>query len=176
MEFLSEGHALSTWLLEYGSFALFALLAAGIIAVPVPEESLMIVAGILMGQGNLSIGSTIISSLSGSICGITVSYLIGRTAGHYLILKYGKWVGFTEKKLKKAHEWFERFGTWALLFGYFIPGVRHLTGLCAGMTDLEPPRFALFAYVGALLWVSTFLSIGYFFGEYCISFIAHHTT
>ena len=171
MEFLAEDTAFTAWLLHYGSFALFGLLALGIIAFPVPEESLMIAAGFLMSNGNLPVGSTVLASLGGSICGITISYIIGRTAGHYAVTKYGKWIGLSTQKLKKAHEWFEKFGTWALFVGYFIPGVRHFTGFCAGTTDLEISRFTLFAYFGALVWVSTFLSIGYFFGDYCIALL-----
>ena len=56
-------------------------------------------------------------------------------------------------------------GHWALTFGYFIPGVRHFTAYAAGMSELEAPQFALFAYSGAVLWVGTFLSLGYFLGE-----------
>ena len=56
-------------------------------------------------------------------------------------------------------------GHWALTFGYFVPGVRHLTAYAAGMSDLEYPEFALFAYSGGVLWVSTFLGLGYFLGD-----------
>lgn len=174
-ELLAENSSLSIWLLEYGSFALFGLLAVGIIAMPVPEETLMVISGLLMSQGKLSIASTPFAALLGSICGITVSYFIGKTAGSYLLHRYGRFIGLTEKKLQKAHGWFERFGTWALVIGYFVPGIRHFTGLCAGSTDLEYPRFALFSYIGALLWVSTFLSVGFFFGDTwvaCLSYLS----
>jgi membrane protein DedA with SNARE-associated domain len=52
-----------------------------------------------------------------------------------------------------------------LTFGYFVPGVRHLTAYAAGVSYVQPRIFALFAYLGALLWASTFLSIGYFLGD-----------
>lgn len=165
MDYLPDIETLSVWLLHYGSLVLFILLALGIIALPVPEETLMVLSGILMSQGHLYILPTILAAFGGSMTGITVSYLVGRTAGNYLILKYGRWVGIKEYHLEKVHHWFERFGKWALFIGYFIPGVRHLTGLSAGTTSLEYHLFALFAYTGAIAWVSTFLSIGYFFGE-----------
>lgn len=172
MELLSENSSLSLWLLQYGSFALFGLLAVGILALPVPEETLMVLAGALMSHGNLSITTTVLSAFLGSVCGISMSYFIGRTAGHYFLHKIGPWIGLTEKRLQKAHEWFERFGTWTLMIGYFIPGLRHFTGFSAGTTDLEFNRFALFAYTGAFLWVSVFLSFGYFFGDYCMAFLS----
>ena len=155
--------------MEYGSMTLFVLLALGIVAFPVPEETLMVFAGILMGSGKLNIPYTILAALGGSLCGITTSYVIGRTAGSYFTHKYGKWMGLTEEKLQKAHYWFERYGKWSLFVGYFIPGVRHFTGLIAGTTALDVRQFMLFAYTGGIFWVSTFLSIGYFFGEYALT-------
>lgn len=169
MECLLENEYLSAWLLQYGSFALFSLLVVGIIALPVPEETLMVVTGILMGQGKLNIPVTVFAAYAGSICGITISYLLGKTLGYYFVHRYGSWVGLTEKKLAKAHLWFERVGKWALVIGYFIPGVRHFTGFSVGTTKMQYGKFALFAYTGALLWVSTFLSLGYFYSDQCIT-------
>jgi len=165
MDFLPDLPTLSMWLVQYGSFLLFVLLTLGIIAFPIPEETLMVVAGILMRHQKLPIPGTVLAAFAGSICGISMSYLIGRTVGGYVVTKYGKFVGINEARLKKAHLWFERFGKWTLFVGYFIPGVRHFTGLSAGTTKLHYKQFALFAYSGALVWVSIFLSLGYFFGH-----------
>lgn len=166
MDILAENSTLQIWLIQYGSVALFFLLAVGILALPVPEETLMVIAGVLMHHGKLQIPHTIIAALFGSICGITASYFLGRTAGHYLIHRYGKWLGIGPTQIDRGHRWFERFGKWTLFVGYFIPGIRHFTGFFAGMTELSFREFALFAYSGAVLWVSTFLSIGYFSGGY----------
>lgn len=160
---------LNLWLIEYGSLTLFFLLALGIVAFPVPEETLMVFAGILMSNGKLNVPYTILAALGGSLCGITMSYVLGRTAGNYVTHKYGKWLGLTEEKLQKAHYWFEHYGKWSLFVGYFIPGVRHFTGLIAGTTNLDFRQFMLFAYCGGLFWVTTFLSVGYFFGEYALT-------
>jgi membrane protein DedA with SNARE-associated domain len=51
------------------------------------------------------------------------------------------------------------------MFGYFIPGVRHFTAYAAGMSDLKPPLFALFAYSGGFVWCLTFMTLGYLLGE-----------
>ena len=67
--------------------------------------------------------------------------------------------------LPQAHAWFERYGKWSLFFGYFIAGVRHFTALTAGISKLEAPVFMACAWPGGVLWVGTFLSIGYFVGE-----------
>lgn len=170
MDFLLDNEVLSAWLIQYGSVALFVLLVCGIIILPIPEETLMVLAGILMSKGNLNIPLTILAAYAGSLCGISLSYLLGRTAGQFLINKYGGWFGITKKQIDEVHNWFERFGKWTLLIGYFIPGLRHFTGFASGMTYMDFRLFALFAYSGAVIWVTTFLSIGYFFGNCCFSF------
>ncbi len=158
------------WLENYGSLTLFVLLALGIIALPVPEETLLTITGVWLSKGLFANPSiTVLAAILGSMCGITVSYLLGRNLGHFLLHKYGSWIGITESRLEKAHNWFDKYGKWSLFFGYFIPGVRHFTGISAGITELQYKHFALFAYFGAALWVSTFLSIGYFFGDYWTS-------
>ena len=55
------------------------------------------------------------------------------------------------------------------MVGYFIPGVRHFTAIVAGTSKLELHSFALFAYSGATLWVSTFVFLGYHFGPQSIA-------
>ena len=150
---------------QYGDIALFLLLVVGIIGLPVPDETLLTFSGYLIYKGHLHFPTTLAAAFAGSVCGITGSYLIGRTGGLYVIVKYGRYVHFTPERLEYVHGWFERVGRWGLFFGYFIPGVRHFTAIIAGTTMLEYPIFALFAYSGGLVWVSTFLTLGYFLGE-----------
>ena len=171
MEHLPE--TFLVWLTQYGSLALFVLLALGIIALPVPEETLMIVAGAFINSGELYLVPTVLAAYGGSICGITLSYLFGYLSDIYIIEKYGPRIGLTETRMNQLHQWFERFGRWPLFFGYFIPGIRHFTGLSAGISQLHYRDFALYAYTGAIVWGSTFLSIGYFFGKYWINIVEH---
>ena len=157
---------LNYWLSSYGGFSLFVLLALGIIGLPIPDETLLMFSGYLMAHGKLSIWLTPIYAFFGSVVGITVSYLIGYFGGKLLTLQLGRWVGITEEKLESMHQKFERFGKWLLLIGYFIPGVRHLVGIAAGIVYLRFWEFALFAYTGALIWTTSFLAIGFFFPKY----------
>lgn len=164
MDFLPDLSHLSEWLLEHGSVFLFMALALGIIALPVPDETLMIVAGSLIKHDKLQALPTVLAAILGSMAGITVSYIIGRVFGILVIHKYGRLFGLTKKKLDKAHNWFERYGRWMLTIGYFIPGVRHFTGILAGATKMEFKHFMLYAYGGAILWSLSFLVAGYYFG------------
>jgi len=153
------------WITQYGYAAIFLLLVFGIVGLPVPDETLLTFTGYLIFKGHLSPPLAFASALAGSASGITVSYTLGRIFGMALLHRFGKYLHLTPERLARAHEWFERIGHWALTFGYFIPGVRHLTAYAAGISSLEPPRFALFAYMGSVLWVTTFLSLGYLLGE-----------
>lgn len=153
------------WITQYGYLAIFLLLVFGIIGLPIPDETLLTFSGYLIYTGHLSFPLAYATALAGSGSGITISYWLGRTFGLKLIHRYGRYLRIREEHILKAHKWFEGIGHWGLTFGYFVPGVRHLTAYAAGMSDVEPHIFAVFAYAGACLWVGTFMSLGYFLGE-----------
>lgn len=151
------------WLLHYGVAALFLLLALGIVGLPIPDETLIVLAGVLVAKGKLALLPTLFAIYLGAGTGITVSYLTGYTGGFYLITKIGKYIGITPSKITNAQKWYIDIGKWMLFFGYFIPGVRHLAGLIAGVMKLPYQQFALFAYSGLVVWASSVFLIGYSF-------------
>lgn len=153
------------WITHYGYIAIFCLLTMGIVGLPVPDETLLTFSGYLVYKGSFVLPLAFVAAVAGSSCGITISYWLGRTFGLKVIHRYGRYVRITEEHVEKAHAWFERVGHWGLTFGYFVPGVRHLTAYAAGMSEVAPHQFAVFAYSGAVLWVSTFMALGYFLGE-----------
>ena len=159
-----EQHVLA-WIAQYGYLAIFSLLVLGIVGLPVPDETLLTFTGYLVFRGHLSPLPAFLSAFAGSACGITLSYILGRTFGIALIHRYGRYLRITEHHVEKAHAWFRRAGHWSLTIGYFIPGVRHFTAYAAGMSELEYPTFALFAYAGAAIWAGTFIALGYLLGE-----------
>lgn len=165
------------WLTLHGPVTLYIIMALGIIAFPVPEETLMVMAGVFIHKGTIPFFPTAIAALLGAMTGITVSYLLGRYVGKYVLIRWGGYIGVKESHLNNAHEWFEKFGKWALLIGYFVPGVRHFTGISAGISVMEYHHFAFFAYLGATFWVSLFLSVGYFLGgKWFLSFKFYEVT
>jgi membrane protein DedA with SNARE-associated domain len=158
-------HQILGWIAQYGYLAIFLLLVCGIVGLPVPDETLLTFTGYLVFKGSLSLPLAFAAALAGSLSGITISYTLGRTFGLRVIHRYGRYLHITEERVNQAHAWFARVGHWGLTFGYFIPGFRHLSAFAAGMSALEAPQFALFAYAGGGLWVASFLSLGYFLGE-----------
>ena len=158
-------HEYSHWFAQYGYSALFVLLVAGIVGLPVPDETLLTWAGFMVYRGKFELEPMLLAGFLGSACGITLSYLLGRTAGLYAVHKFGRFLRIDDSKLQRSRQWFERFGKWVLVFGYFIPGVRHFTALAAGAARLPYREFAPFAYLGALIWSTLFISVGYIFGR-----------
>ncbi|MGD1147219.1 MAG: DedA family protein [Thermoanaerobaculaceae bacterium] len=154
------------FLSQYGYFGLFGLLMFGIIGLPVPEETLLTFAGVLVYRGHLELGPALLAAFLGSACGITVSYGLGRGVGRVITKRLGKFVRVTPEQMDRVEDWFERVGHWGLLWGYFLPGIRHLTAVAAGATRLRYVDFALFAYTGALLWSLTFVSLGALAGRH----------
>ena len=153
------------WIGQYGYAGIFSLLILGIVGLPVPDEWLLTFSGFLVFKRTLLFVPTFAAAFCGSACGITVSYTLGRIFDTYVLVKYGSYIHLTPDRLARVHSWFERRGRWTLLVGYFVPGVRHLTGYIAGASELSFSNFALFAYSGAFCWVAVFITLGYFLGE-----------
>ncbi|MGE0826191.1 MAG: DedA family protein [Candidatus Binatia bacterium] len=157
--------ALLGWVIAYGYVGIFVLLMLGIIGIPIPDEGVLTLAGYLCCKGDLLLIPTIAAAFLGSACGVTVSYALGWTVGNSLVSKYGHFVHITPQQVDQAHRWFTRVGRWGLLFGYFLPGVRHLTAFAAGAAKLERSVFAPFTYTGGFVWSVTFVSVGYVVGK-----------
>lgn len=153
------------WVAAHGYGALYLLLALGVVGLPIPDETLLVFTGYLIFRGTLTPVGAFAAALAGTWTGISGSYLLGRTLGVGAVHRYGKYIHLTEDRLAYVHRWFERIGHWMLVAGYFIAGVRHFTAVVAGMSKLEYPTFIAYAWAGGALWVTTFLTLGYFLGE-----------
>ena len=158
-------HAPIDWLAAHGSVALFGLLVLGVAGLPVPDETLLIVAGVLVGQSRLQALPTYVAAMLGSAVGVTISYFIGRAAGVVVIERYGHRLHIPTGSLEQVRSTFRGAGKWSLTFGYFVPGVRHLTALVAGAASLEFGLFAMFAYAGAGIWSILFITLGLYLGD-----------
>jgi membrane protein DedA with SNARE-associated domain len=134
----------------------------GIFGLPIPDELLLAIAGVLVRKGQLAAGPTLFSAIAGCSVGITLSYVLGRTIGLAALRRV---FHVHEPTLLRAQRWFRRMGCRLLAFGYYIPGVRHVTAIAAGSTPLEYSTFALFAYSGAVVWCATFVGVGYYAGN-----------
>jgi membrane protein DedA with SNARE-associated domain len=153
------------WITTYGLVAIAVLLMLGVFGLPVPDETLLTFAGVLVHAGRLHFGPTWAAAAFGSMCGITLSYVLGRGLGPAAVAHFGSWFHVRSQDLVRVERWLERSGKWSLTFGYFVPGVRHLTALVAGASQLPGKVFAGYAYAGALVWSLAFITLGLMVGD-----------
>ncbi|MFC7370943.1 DedA family protein [Fictibacillus iocasae] len=150
---------------QYGYISLSILLALGIVGLPVPDEILLATAGCLTAADNLSLPLVLLFAVAGSFLGITASYYIGIKFGRPLLDKFAPKIGISVSHIDKTNQYFQRYGKAALFFGYFIPGVRHLTAYFAGMYSTPFKTFALYAYSGAVFWCFFFILLGHMLAQ-----------
>src|ERR1700730_6330116 len=130
--------ALYNFVTDYGYIALYILLSAGIIGLPIPDETLMTFVGSLTAPGGpFAYSTALLVIYAGTMTGMIVSYMLGHRVGKPFIYKYGKWIKLTPSRIERAEAWFKRFGLWAVFFGYFVPGVRHFTCYLAGVSGVS---------------------------------------
>ncbi|GKU24882.1 VTT domain-containing protein [Clostridium folliculivorans] len=149
---------------SYSYAILLISLTLELIAFPLPGEIMMTYCGFLIYESKLNLFLSVLSATLGVILGITISYLIGSKFGIEFINKYFSYFHINKKNLEKPSNWFNSYGNNLLLFSYFIPGVRHITGYFSGITKISYKKFAINAYLGALIWTFTFISLGMFLG------------
>jgi membrane protein DedA with SNARE-associated domain len=150
------------WLVDtYGYVGLFVALALGNMAVPVGTEIVLPVAGALTATGHLSnLGLTIAVALAGELAGGSVGYAIGRFGGVPLIERYGKYVHFTRDGLLVVHRFFERWGTFAIFVCRFLPVLRGVVAIAAGIAEMNLAHFYLWTFLGSLIFCALLILLG----------------
>src|SRR2546426_8956826 len=90
------------WVTDYGYFGIFFLLIFGIIGLPIPDEWLLVVSGYLAFKNVLGFVPTVTVAALGSAGGLTMSYLLGRTSGGYVVRRYGRWLCIDDQKILRV--------------------------------------------------------------------------
>ena len=134
------------------------------LGIPSPSEASLVYAGVLAGEGKLSLPLVIIVGALGSITGANIAYWIAIRGGRKLIVRYGTRIGLTDARLEQAEGFFRRRGDAALLIGRLLSGVRALISYPAGLFEMPYPRFLIFTSIGALLWPLIAAGAGYLVG------------
>lgn len=155
----------SQWISHYGYALVGLFLFIEAVGVPVPGETALVTAAALAGRGTLSIVGVVIAGFVGTVLGGHAGYWIGARGGHAFLVKHGRWVGLTEKRLEKTHDFFQAHGAKTVLLGRFVAVVRSFLGILSGLTELPMRTFASYNAAGGAIWVATFATLGYVFGR-----------
>ncbi|HEY2554260.1 MAG TPA: DedA family protein, partial [Candidatus Cybelea sp.] len=125
------------------------------------------VAGGLTATGHLSsLWLTVAVAMAGELAGNTVGYAIGRFGGVPVIERYGKYVHFTHDRLLIVHRFFERWGTFAVFICRFLPVLRGVVSIPAGIAEMNLVHFYLWTFLGSLIFCSGLILIGHALGAH----------
>ncbi len=147
---------------DYGYLVLFLGVMAENASLPIPGETILIIASFYSHHGHLSLGYVILLATMGCILGDNISFYVGRRLGRPFITHYGKYILITKKRLEYVEHFFEKHGDKTIFIQRWITGVRVIGALVAGTTQMPWPRFVLFNCLGAVTWVTTISLIAYF--------------
>jgi membrane protein DedA with SNARE-associated domain len=151
-------------LVSYGYLAVFGFLFIESFGAPVPGQTMLMAAGVFAGAGRLNVAGVAILGFLAAVAGDNVGYLIGHFGGRRLVLRFGRYIFVTEKRLNKAEDFFRRHGGKIVGVARFIDGLRQLNGVVAGIAGMPWRRFLAFNALGAVAWVAVWTSVGYFAG------------
>src|SRR5699024_7782688 len=133
---------------------------------PIPSEVVLPLAGFTISQGNLGFWPTFIWATAGSILGAWALYGIGAWIGAERLRKIADWMWLVEASdVDGALYWFDKYGPASVFFGRFIPGIRSLISIPAGIDRLNPIKFTLWTAIGSAGWNATLLWLGMSLGQ-----------
>jgi len=145
---------LSTW----GYLGIFLAVALGNIGVPLPEETILALAGYAAQRGQLKLPGVLVVGVISAVVGDNIGYWLGRRYGRQAIERAGRWVFITPQRLRKVSDFMTRHGALAVFAARFMAGARFLAGPLAGAAGMSPGTFAVANLLGALFYA---VGIGY---------------
>ena len=160
-------HAVVALIDHYGYIGLFVGLALGNLGAPVGTEIVLPVAGALTATGHLpSLWLTIVVALAGELGGGSVGYAIGRFGGVPIIERYGRYVHVTHDRLAVVHRFFERWGSFAIFVCRFLPVLRGIAAIPAGIAEMNLALFYLWTFLGSLIFCTGLILLGNALGNH----------
>jgi membrane protein DedA with SNARE-associated domain len=147
----------------YGALILFGFLEA--CCIPMSSEVTFGFAGVLAGQGHLSLLLVIILGTLAELAGSYVSYAVGRVAERPVVERLGRYVLITKSDLDRAERFLTGRGAWAIPVGRALPVVRAFTSIVAGFAGVPAIRFGILSLIGTVVYATVVASIGYAVGS-----------
>lgn len=144
---------------------LVILMALESMVFPLPSELVMPLAGFLVAESKFSFWLVALFSSLGSLLGSLISYYLGKYGGNPLILKYGKYLLLDAADLQKTEQWFQKSGEKTIFISRFIPVVRHLISIPAGIAKMDLKKFCVYTIAGATIWNMFLAYLGFWLGE-----------
>ncbi len=155
---------------QFGYIGIFLLIAIENIFPPIPSEVILTFGGYMTTYSNLNVPLVILSATLGSLLGAIVLYAIGKILNKERLIKIvsgkvGKILRLKKADIESADKWFDTKGEKCVFFCRFIPIVRSLISIPAGMSEMNIPKFLIYTTIGSLIWNSVLVIVGAIVGE-----------
>jgi membrane-associated protein len=169
---------LGTLLAQYGIYVYIVLFAivfceTGLVLLFFfPGDTLLFIAGAFCATGQMSYPLLMALLVTAAVTGNTLNYYIGQAIGHRVFTHNYRWIN--KDALQRTHDFFEKHGGKTIILARFVPVVRTFAPFVAGVSEMTHARFQMFNVTGAVLWVASLVTAGFFFGN--IPIIKDHLT
>ena len=158
---------LRDYLAHYGYWAVGATLLLENMGLPVPGETILLMASFLAySEHKLSLPYIILVGVCAATLGDNLGFAIGHYGGRPLLDRYQKTLRIRPSVIARGEELFARYGSATIFVARFIAGMRIIAGPLAGVLRMPWRRFVLFNFLGAVVWVTVIASVGYLFGKH----------
>lgn len=162
----NPGELISHW----GYLAIFVVILAANVGIPLPEEAILMLAGYLVWKGELWLPTVLVVGIVSAVTGDNLGYWVGRSYGRRMVERYGHWLLITSERLNSAQGFLARYGTIGVFIARFLPGLRFMAGPIAGIVRLPFGSFLTANMVGAVIYVPLAVAIGYGLGDFLGAF------
>ena len=149
---------------HWGYIAIFVVVILGNVGLPLPEETVLAVAGYLVWRGELNLVVVLVVGIVSAVAGDNLGYWLGRRYGRTALPRYARWVLGHPERLHSMEAFVERRGPFAVFVARFIPGIRFMAGPLAGGLGLRFLPFFAANVLGALVYVPVAVTGGYLLG------------
>jgi membrane protein DedA with SNARE-associated domain len=149
---------------HWGYPAIFSVVLLGNLGLPVPEETILGLAGFLVWRGKLRLPLVLAVGIASAIAGDNMGYWIGRRYGQAVIERHGRWALGKPERLESMRRFVTRYGPLGIFAARFVVGLRFLAGPLAGATGLRPFSFVVANALGAAVYVPLVVGVGYAVG------------
>lgn len=145
---------------QLGALGLFLIMVAEHVFPPIPSELVLPLAGYEVARGGMVFVTALAASTAGSVVGALLLYLIARRGGRPAVLRLQRILRVDEAALARAEKSFERRGTWFVLLGRMVPGIRSLVSLPPGLLRMPVGRYIALTATGSLVWNALLITVG----------------
>jgi membrane protein DedA with SNARE-associated domain len=146
---------------SYGYLGLFALMTFESASAPIPSEVILPFAGYLVYQGSMTYVAAVATSAVAGVLGALIDFYLALLVGRSLLVKILSRVGVQPASVERAERWMNERGSWTVFLARFVPGLRSIISIPAGLLEMRLRTFVVLTALGSLVWSAALIYLGY---------------